>query len=559
MKRANENANAIVVIALASVASVATALLAAACLRPLNPFGQPCAAVADCPAGSACFEGACVDESFGLLARPDAGFDDGGVPIDPDDGGFDDGGVPIDPDDGGFDDGGTPIDPDDAGPPDAGPAPPRCGDDVLDNGEACDYGARTGQPGVACASDCGRLDFATPRRISVPADGTAPDGDSTEPAISADGRFVAFVSVARNLTTPLLQNQVGIIHIHDLRTGKTQRIVGASGGNVDGFSTSPAISGDGGRVVFTSSASNLVFPDGNQVRDVYFFDRIGRSLRILSRAAGGGDANAESNAASISADGSTAAFTSGATNLTTPGGGNVEPQVFTRDLDSADAFTVRRSTDSSGVVGNNVSGNPALSSNGTVLVFESAATNLVEDPDENLSLDIFRVVQGTTTRISQDTAGQEGNSQSIGAAISGDGTVIAFSTLASVLTQTSVEQVVAARNGNVDVVSRGVDGERANAAAHSADVSSDGRFVVFVSAATNLGPTPPAGFTHIFLRDLVDPPSAPARLVAGGTGDSASPSMASGPGLVAFQSAALLANGENDSRVDVYVVRMPAP
>src|SRR5207244_2213095 len=103
---------------------------------------------------------------------------------------------------------------------------------------------------------------ATTERVSVAPDGTQGDAQSNGPAISADGRFVAFTSIATNLV-PGDTNGVADAFVHDRQTGITERInvvTGGAQGNAASGSTlgpSVAISADGRFVAFTSTASNL--------------------------------------------------------------------------------------------------------------------------------------------------------------------------------------------------------------------------------------------------------------------------------------------------------------
>ena len=114
-------------------------------------------------------------------------------------------------------------------------------------------------------------------RVSVGPDGVEGDGDSIEPAISASGRFVAFVSFASNLV-PGDTNDAscgdppfcGDVFVRDRATGRTERVsVGRRGRQANGDSTLPRISGDGGLVAFVSGATDLVPGDTNDGRDIF--------------------------------------------------------------------------------------------------------------------------------------------------------------------------------------------------------------------------------------------------------------------------------------------------
>ena len=119
-------------------------------------------------------------------------------------------------------------------------------------------------------------------RVGVDTAGNQGDKDSSTAAMSADGRFVAFVSSATNLVVEDT-NQQRDIFVHDRQTGITERVsVAANGDEADGESLSAAISGDGRYVAFSSSATNMapgVQPGGV---DLYVHDRADGSVERVS-------------------------------------------------------------------------------------------------------------------------------------------------------------------------------------------------------------------------------------------------------------------------------------
>lgn len=153
-------------------------------------------------------------------------------------------------------------------------------------------------------------------RLSVATDGAQADGWSYHPAISGDGRVVAFTSLASNLV-PGDTNGLADVFVHDRLTGATTRVsVHSHGIQARGWSDFPDLSGDGRFVTFTSRASNLVPGDTNGVIDVFLHDRLTGQTRRISLTAEGEQADGPSGwATAISADGRTVAFTSEAPNL----------------------------------------------------------------------------------------------------------------------------------------------------------------------------------------------------------------------------------------------------
>jgi Tol biopolymer transport system component len=164
------------------------------------------------------------------------------------------------------------------------------------------------------------LPAGTFARASVTAAGAQPSsGDSTLPSVSGDGRWLAFASTAplveparaANPAKPFRQ-----IYLRDLQAGRMVRVTrAANGGPPNGDSSVPSISADGRYVAFASDASNLLDDDQNQTTDVLLYDRETDALSWVSRGADGSSANGESLSPVISADGRFVAFQSDASNL----------------------------------------------------------------------------------------------------------------------------------------------------------------------------------------------------------------------------------------------------
>lgn len=275
-------------------------------------------------------------------------------------------------------------------------------------------------------------------QISVDSAGQEAKGESfvnrNVESISADGRFVAFSSFAR--LVPEDQNEFIDVYVRDRQAGTTtivSRGVGGADGNGDSFSA--PISADGRYVAFGSLASNLVAGDTNGVRDVFVHDRATGATTRVSVDSAGIQGNAVSFVGSISADGRYIGFFSEASNLV-PGDTNGRPgirDVFVHDRLAATTTRVNVASDGSQA---NFGGNEAvLSADGRYVAFNSFSTNLVPG-DTNRTTDIFLHdrVTGVTTRESVDSAGGQSNGFSFLAALSGDGTTVAYASVATNLT-----------------------------------------------------------------------------------------------------------------------------
>jgi len=266
----------------------------------------------------------------------------------------------------------------------------------------------------------------TTRRMSETAAGVQANSDCTRPVISADGRFVAFTSKANNLV-PNDWNADWDVFVRDAITGTLEcaSLAPFGGtGNLASGHDAPAISGDGRYVAFESNANNLVGGDTNAARDVFVRDlRAGFTQRVSIDSAGVEGDNASYSPA-ISADGRVVAFQSFATNLVVADT-NATDDIFVHDL--ATGVTERVSVDSAGVEANFYCNAPAISADGQVVAFETSADNLVGgDTNHNLDVFVHDRSTGVTERVSVDPFGRESDSSSFGASLSGNGRLVTF-------------------------------------------------------------------------------------------------------------------------------------
>ena len=360
-------------------------------------------------------------------------------------------------------------------------------------------------------NDVFRVDLATGTvvRVSVGPGGVEGDADSLEPAIDDSGRYVSFFSYATNLV-PGDTNGFPDIFVADVVTGTLTRVsVDSTGVQGNGGSRYPASSADGRWVAFESNATNLVAGDTNGARDVFVHDlQTGTTIRA-SVGAGGAQGDGESLDAAISGDGRLVAFESHATNLVA-GDTNLAQDVFVRDL--VLGTTVRVSVDSAGVQGDLESHNPALSPDGGCVAFDSSATNLVAG-DTNGADDMFRheLATGVTIRASVSGGGAEGNDDSYDASLSSDGRFLVFASWATNLVpgDTNIAQDIFLRDFATGVTERisvaGVAGQVQGNSFYPA-VSADGRWIAFDSLAPNVVPVDVNGVVRdAFLRDRGSP------------------------------------------------------
>jgi Tol biopolymer transport system component len=271
----------------------------------------------------------------------------------------------------------------------------------------------------------------TTERVSVigPGAGSGANGNSYAASISADGRYVAYHSDATNLVLGDT-NGVRDVFVRDRTAGTTTRVsLGVGGVEGDASSESPAISGDGRYVAFMSLSTNFVPGDTNSAYDVFVRNRVTGTTERISLDSAGAQGNGYSGGPSISGDGRYIAFQSYASNLI-PLDTNNWPDVFVRDR--AAGTTVCLSLDGSGATANDMSESCSISADGRFVAFSSAATNLVGS-DTNGYPDVFvhDRVTGTLQRESVTPGGLNSNQESAYPAISADNRYFVFQSRAS--------------------------------------------------------------------------------------------------------------------------------
>jgi Tol biopolymer transport system component len=271
----------------------------------------------------------------------------------------------------------------------------------------------------------------TTERVSTSSSGaqTLRSGGLSDLSISANGRYVAFDSLAEDLVGADA-NFLTDVFVKDRQTGETVR-ASTSSSAVEGNGPSyfPRLSGDGRRVAFLSSATNFVADDDNGIQDLFVKDLDSGELTLVSRSQDGTVANGHSFAASLSADGRFVAFNSAASNLI-PSDTNGTGDVFVKDRLTGQVLLV--SADADGTQGNShsqITSASAISPDGRYVVFVSEASNLVAG-DTNGWRDVFvkdlltgAIRRANTTGASEQTSYAEGT---FGGASIGLGRFVSF-------------------------------------------------------------------------------------------------------------------------------------
>lgn len=401
-------------------------------------------------------------------------------------------------------------------------------------------------------------------RVSVSsggAQGNAQTGSWGPDAISYDGRFVAFSSMASNLVRGDTNNNADVF-VRDRLKGRTERVsLSATGGQFDSGGRTPSISADGRFVTFTTDACHVEGDTMTCWEDIMMRDRWTRTTVKVAVSSAEVPGDAGSYGGALSANGRYVVFNSNATNLV-PGDTNSAPDLFVRDLVAG--TTVRVSVSSTGAQADAGSGNAAkLSADGRYVVFSSIASNLVPG-DSNGVEDVFRrdLRTGCTTRVSVAKGGGAANGPSWYPVVSADGTRVAFLSFATnlagevdgTMSQVFLRDLV---RGKTALVSVGHDGVAGNGLSGTGGISADGTRVVFVSHATNLAGSDTNGLPDVFVRDVSQWTTTRVTIGHGGAeanGSSDFPGISGNGRWVVFNSEATnLVPGDTNGFVDTFV------
>jgi hypothetical protein len=409
------------------------------------------------------------------------------------------------------------------------------------------------------------LQVGTNTRVSVTGNDFTANGGSLLPSFSDGAAYMAFISGATNLTTAATGGW-SQAYLRDMTTGALTMVSVATNGTPSDwgiFGTS--VSADGRYVAFASDADDLSPLDHNGARDVFLRDVQAGTTTLVSVGWNGWQATYGSDGVSMSSDGRYVAFH--CNDPFVQDDTNGVSDVFVRDMQAG--TIVRASLGVSGVEGNDSSGNASMSADGRYVAFVSQATNLVPG-DTNGVTDVFvRDLQaGTTSLVSAGIGGVPADGASDSASISPDGRYVAFHSAATNLAYgdtNGIDDVFVRdlQTGTTTRESLSSAGIQGNASSYSPSIGRGGRFVVFVSDATNLVPNDTNGVADVFVHDrLTGQTTRESLSTSGAQGDQASavyhyfgpPTISADGRYVAFDSlATTLAAGDMNGVSDVFL------
>ncbi|HCU26052.1 MAG TPA: hypothetical protein DF383_13625 [Deltaproteobacteria bacterium] len=372
--------------------------------------------------------------------------------------------------------------------------------------------------------------------VSTTPNGQSGNNDSINPTVSADGRFVAFESLASDLLAdPAIQDDSETldVFVRDLVNGTTELVTvnvtgdhSADHGNT--ILLNPVISANGRFVAFESAAADLTAnKDENGTLDIFVRDLLDKKTILVSVNADDEACDRQSYNPTISADGRRVAFQSHCTDLSSIDTDGWISQVFVRDL--IEEKTEMLSVSPDGLEsGESFSERPIISANGKVVAFESQAGNLTSLPDiTGYNLDIFaRDLDSQVTKlVSVNQAGTApGELSAWNPALSADGRFVAFESGSNDLVPNDNNDDFGYKA--TDIFVRDLQENKTILASQKADgsgsghsssyvkrsfsiytertsyFSADGRFVAFESLSSDLVEGDTNGKIDLFVRDL---------------------------------------------------------
>jgi Tol biopolymer transport system component len=358
-------------------------------------------------------------------------------------------------------------------------------------------------PAAAAGTPVGQRAAGAIKLVSVTPAGEPADGFSQGAAINGDGRYVAFFSLADDLVEGDDNGHTDVFLL-DRTSGITTLISRSAGEPSDGSSMNPSISADGRFVAYHSDATNLVAGDGNGRFDVFVYDRETGETTLDSPGRHGAGGNGASIASSISDDGRYVAFHSDASNLVA-GDANGSTDVFVRDRSSGTTRLVSRAEDGGPSDGNSLYA--SMSGDGSLIAYTSVATNLVT-ADGNGTWDVFLwdAATGTTRLVSARADGSSPRQISLFPSLSGDGKIVAYETRAPLVApdRNHTWDVYAydIAGDTVTLVSQTADGSAADGRSEQASTNETGTVIGFTSHASDLAADDHGRRQDVFVRDL---------------------------------------------------------
>ncbi len=379
---------------------------------------------------------------------------------------------------------------------------------------------------------------STTALISVGTNGVGGgNDDSTTPSVSTNARWVAFASAARNLASGDT-NVLGDVFLRDMASGITRMISASTNGMAgNGISGNPILSEDGRYVVYESQASDLVAVDTNYTQDVFIYDSVQQTTRLLSTASIYPEVNFNNNGPShspnMTPDGHLVAYVKSETNrfLSSP------MNIFNGEIFVWDSQTSATHWTSLGVTNGFNGGagcpcySPVLSADGQSVIFKSI---------KGIPSALYRRSVPPQADVPADIIGVNATTQGV-ARVSTDGRFVAYEATDGIRVWDGVTK-------SNRLVMANTTGTFTRSCSQPV-ISPDGNQTVFIVASN--------GFTTLYRHDYLSIATAVAAVKSNGTpivvGDSAAPLVSLDGGLIVFDSADdTLVSGDGNRAYDVF-------
>jgi Tol biopolymer transport system component len=311
--------------------------------------------------------------------------------------------------------------------------------------------------------------------------GAPADMEAAQASISADGTRVAFATAASNL--PGTEGVKAQVFVRDLVAGTTTLVSTGPSGPGNSYAFQPAISGDGTKVAFASSASNLVSGDNNGFEDVFVRDLVAGTTTLASVTSTGGAMQDNAYEPLINADGTRVAFVTSA-ELVVPDESGSGQHLYVRDIAAGTTTQVDRKAD--GSPSDSSTDRISMSADGNRFMF-STNTKLTADSQSTADAYVRDVAAGTTIAVGVGPGGEHPTAQVFPYSISFDGTKVAIATHAGAFSAGDPG------GGWLRNLSTGTTTHIAGPGFEAASLDADGGCVVFQSSDSGLASPSYAG------------------------------------------------------------------
>lgn len=426
--------------------------------------------------------------------------------------------------------------------------------DLQDDGQTSVIDDVYGEDGSVAFADAA---YGQPAKLSAAAAGAPGTGDSKSASVSGDGRFVAYASNGSNLIEGDTNGKQDIF-LHDRQLGTTRRIsVGSGGAQADGDSYAPYVSLDGSYVLFTSKAANLIGGDTNFHEDLFLYNAGADTVSRVASYVSGSEFAGTGSSYAISAEGRYVVYAGKA-------GSTGTHDIWLLDRRTNGVKIIARQN----FIYETFRSRLSISADGRFIAFDSIGSKIVPDDmrttyaSRDRAVYLFDAALDEMKLISRSPSGERGNHYSYYPVISADGRYISYLSKASNIVAADTQQtqdvyVYDRLTETTELASLNGQGEQIAADAYDPSISADGRYVSFHSEGA-FDPAD-AGRTDVYVRDRIAGTTRwVSRKASGGNADQPADraALSSDGGTVVFETSAtdMTETADADAVRDLYAI-----